>query len=398
MIDFPASALPYGVFSAANGARRLGVGLGTDVVDLAAAAEADAITSIDPGLLTTGRLNELLGAGRPAWTALREELTVASGSGGLDAYRLPQTQVTMHLAWDVPDYVDFFSSRHHAENCGNIFGRDLVLSENWLHLPIGYHGRCGTIVVDGTPVRRPRGQRRDSDGAISFGRCERLDVELELGWVLGGSTTQGEPVSIDRAADHIFGLVLLNDWSARDIQAWEAVPLGPFLGKSFATSVSAWVTPIDAMAEARRPSAAQSDPVPLPYLRTDTAWGFDLDCEIRLRPAGEAEAVTVAQVNAAEALYWTPAQQLAHMTVNGASVRPGDLYGSGTLSGPQRHQRGSFLEMSWGGTQEIDVAGHGRMFIEDGDEVTLAATFPGPDGPLPLGPVSGVITPALGDG
>jgi fumarylacetoacetase len=396
MIHFPSTALPYGAFSQGSGPRRLGVGLGTDIVDLEAASDAGAITSIDPALLRTGRLNDLLAAGRPTWTALREELLASTPA--LRAHTVPQSDATMHLAWDVPDYVDFFSSRHHAENCGTIFGRDLVLSENWLHLPVGYHGRCGTIVVDGTPVRRPQGQRREADGTISFGRSERLDVELELGWVLGGQTNRGEPVPIDAAADHIFGLVLLNDWSARDIQAWEAVPLGPFLGKSFATSVSAWIMPIDAMDAARRPNATQTEQMPFPYLQTEQAWGFDLDCEVRLRPNGEDEALTVAKVNAAEALYWNPAQQLAHMTVNGASVRPGDLYGSGTLSGPQRHQRGSFLEMSWGGTEEIDVAGHSRMFLEDGDEVTLAATFPGPDGPVPLGPVSGVITPALSGG
>ncbi|MDH3499663.1 MAG: fumarylacetoacetase [Acidimicrobiia bacterium] len=392
--DFPAYALPYGVFSSGDDRRRVGIGFGRDLIDLDGVARRGELVSLDPALVTTGRLNELLAAGRSVWDALRQELAAQSAAGSFERDLIPQDNVTMHLGWDIPDYVDFFSSRYHAENCGQIFRSDLVLSENWLHVPLGYHGRTGTIVVDGTPVVRPSGQRRQPEGGITFGPSQRLDIELELGFVLGGSSDQGTPIPTSAAGEHVFGLVLLNDWSARDIQAWEAVPLGPFLGKSFATSVSGWVMPIAAMDHARRPNAPQTDPIPLPYLQVDDDWGFSLDVEVQFRPAGAPEAQVVAAVNAATALYWNPAQQLAHMTVNGASVRPGDLFASGTLSGPERHQRGSLLELSWDGEDPFDVAGTTRTFLEDGDEVTLAGTFPGPDGPIPIGPVSGVVLPS----
>ena len=392
-VDFPPDALPYGVFSV-DGRRRVGVGLDLDIVDLDGAARGGMIESVNPEFLSTGRLNELLAAGRAAWTALREELAAAVRDYRFDNHRIPQANAEMHLAWEVADYVDFFSSRHHAENCSAIFRNDLPLSENWLHVPLGYHGRTGTIVVDGTDVRRPSGQRRGDDDTIVFGQCERLDIELELGFVLGGSSPQGASIPTDEADGHIFGMVLLNDWSARDIQAWEALPLGPFLGKSFATSVSAWVMPIDAMEHARRPNTAQIQPVPLPYLQVEDGWNFDLDLEVRIQPGGTPEPTTVAAVNAAEALYWNPAQQLAHMTINGASVRPGDLFASGTLSGPARTQRGSLLEMSWGGEEPFSVGSATRTFLEDGDTVTLTGTFPGRSGPIPLGPVSGTVLPA----
>lgn len=394
VIDFPQGALPYATFSQADGRPRLGVGIGTTIADLAAAATGGVLTSINPTLLASGRLDGLLAAGRPAWAALRAELEQQEAAGALDPFRVPQSEVNLHLAWTVADYVDFYSSRYHAENVGRMFRPDIdPLLPNWLHMPVGYHGRSGTVVVDGTSVRRPAGQRQTPAGDVAFGPSVRLDLELEVGFVVGGSSGRGEPVAISRAADHLFGVVLLNDWSARDIQAWEYVPLGPFLGKSFATSVSAWVLPVEALTQARVPGPVQADPEPFPYLQPDQPWALDLDLEIWLRPHGAPEPVRIAAVNAAEGLYWNSAQQLAHMTVNGASIRPGDLFGSGTVSGPERGQWGSLLELTWSGRDPLDVGGQTRTFLEDGDEVTLTGSLPGPSGRIPLGPVRGRIEP-----
>lgn len=393
IVDFPPRTLPYGVFSCGD-RPRLGAGLGAGIVDLDAEARAGRIGSVDPDLLTTGRLNDLLAAGAPTWKALREELLFREARGDLAARLLPQSGATMHLAWEVADYVDFYSSRHHAENVGRMFrpGQPPLLA-NWLHLPVGYHGRSGTVVVSGTPVRRPAGQYRTAGGEVAFGPSRRLDFELEVGFVLGGASRLGEPVPIGRAADHLFGVVLVNDWSARDLQAWEYAPLGPFLGKSFATSVSAWVIPLDALEAARVEGPEQADPAPLPYLRTDHPWGLSLDLEAWMRPAGAAEEAPITAVNTAQALYWNAAQQLAHLTANGATVRPGDLIASGTVSGPEERQRGSLLELAWAGTRPLRVAGAERSFLADGDRVVLAGSAPGPHGRIPLGPVEGAVHP-----
>jgi fumarylacetoacetase len=364
--------------------------MGTDVIDLSAAA--DSITSVSPDLVRADRLNQLLAAGSAAWTALREELEELVTAGVLDRWRRPQQEVSFHLAWQVADYVDFYSSRYHAENLGRLFRPDAApLPENWLHLPVGYHGRSSTVIVDGTPVLRPRGQIRTEAGDVEFGPSRRLDFELELGFVIGGATAIGEPVPVSEADRHLFGVVLLNDWSARDIQAWEYVPLGPFLGKSFATSVSAWVMPLTALAGARVPGPQQS-PEPLEYLRCGDPWALDLDLEVWLRPAGSDGGERIATVGAAEGLYWNPAQQLAHMTVNGASLTAGDLFGTGTVSGPGEDQRGSMLELAWGGSRPVRIGDTTRTFLEDGDEVTLRARSP--LGNIPLGPVRGEIRSA----
>lgn len=389
-IDFGPRVLPYCVFSDTTEIRRLGVGIGTDVIDLSVAAAA--LTSVPPELIEADRLNPLLAAGATAWAAVREELTELVGSGRLDEARRAQDDVTLHLAWDVADYVDFYSSRHHAENLGRIFRPDSPgLPENWLHLPSGYHGRSSTVVVDGTPIRRPKGQVKTSTGLIGFESTSRLDLELELGFVVGGHTAIGEPVAIDAAAEHLFGVVLMNDWSARDIQAWEYVPLGPFLGKSFATSVSAWVTPIAAL-ESIRTTGPIQEPAPLPHLRPSEPWSWTLDLEVWIRPAGAEQSSLVSRVDAATGLYWNPAQQLAHLTSNGARLSPGDLFGSGTVSGPSPDQRGSLVELSWGGSDPIAVGDHSRSFLEDGDEVTLRAASG--DGKIVLGPVSGTVIPS----
>jgi fumarylacetoacetase len=282
------------------------------------------------------------------------------------------------------DYVDFYSSLEHASNVGRIFRPDAEpLVPNWRHMPIGYHGRAGTVVVSGTPIRRPSGQRREpGDEAPVFGPSVRLDIELELGFVVGAASALGEPVAVDEALDHVFGVALVNDWSARDLQAWEYRPLGPFLAKSFATSIAAWVTPLEAVLD-RRVGAPAQEPAPLAYLREDP-WAFDLDLEIELN------GTTVARTSARH-LYWSAAQQLAHLTVNGASVRVGDLFASGTISGPERGQRGSLLELSWNGAEPIELAdGSTRSFLQDGDEVVLR----GSGGAVTLGEVRGRIEPA----
>lgn len=387
-LDFPAGALPYCAFIGEDGRRRLGAGIGTDIVDLHAVAAGGALGSVDPRLLTSGRLNELLSRPRSEWLALRQELATAD----LERFRRPQRDVELVLAWEIPDYVDFFSSRHHAEHASRIFRPEgPALLPNWLSLPVGYHGRSGTIVVDGTPVRRPNGQHLDEDGQVVFGPSTRLDFELEVGTVLGGPSVQGVPIPIEEAVEHLFGMVLVNDWSARDIQGWESVPLGPFLGKSFATSVSAWVVPIEALAGTRVAGPTQNDPEPLPHLRTEERWGFDIDLEAWIRPAGSEDRHQVTGVNMAEGLYWNPAQQLAHLTSNGASIRAGDLFASGTVSGSTTDQLGCLLELSWNGTRTVRVGDEHRTFLEDGDEVSLF----GRTGDLSLGPVRGVVTPAL---
>ena len=381
-IDFPTGALPYCVFGDSDGSRRIGVGSGTDVIDLTKVV----IQSVDPSLVVGDRLNPLLAAGRENWRSLREELMAREVDGSLEAGRRSAHSVSLHLAWEVADYVDFYSSRQHAENVGRIFRPDAdPLPENWLTLPVGYHGRAGTVYVDGTPVRRPRGLRREGAG-VGFGPSAALDFELEVGYVVGDSTEPGEMVEVDRAEDFLFGVVLVNDWSARDIQAWEYVPLGPFLGKSFATSVSAWVMPLDALAASRVPGPIQ-DPTPAVYLRGTDPWTLQLDLEVWLRTAGGEE--RIAAVDSAAGLYWTPAQQLAHMTVNGARLRSGDLFGTGTVSDSE--QVGSLVERSRGGRESFAVGGATRTYLEDGDEVVLR----GAAGAVPLGSVGGIVQPAL---
>ncbi len=380
---FGPANLPYGVFSRAGGPRRVGVALGDDVLDVAPLAGGDLARLVDAPVL-----NPLLAAGRPAWTALRERLLELVTTDAVRPHLVPRAEVELHLPFEVADYVDFYASEHHAANVGRIFRPDSApLTPNWKHLPIGYHGRAGTIVVSGTDVVRPVGQRRGEDGP-EFGPSTRLDIEAEVGFVLGAGTRQGERVPVADVAEHVFGVFLLNDWSARDVQAWEYVPLGPFLGKSFATSVSPWVVPLDAL-EAARVAPPPRDPPLLPYLRDVDDRGLDLSLEVRLNGH-------VVSRPPFATTYWTAAQQLAHLTVNGASVRPGDVFASGTVSGPQRGQRGSLLELAWGGADPIELPdGTTRTFLEDGDEVVISATAPGTDGSvIGLGEVRGRILPA----
>uniref|UniRef100_UPI000D1BCD69 fumarylacetoacetate hydrolase family protein n=1 Tax=Streptomyces rochei TaxID=1928 RepID=UPI000D1BCD69 len=336
-------------------------------------------------------------AGRTAWSDVRRALTawvtVPSHRATLEPLFHPLSSVTLHLPFEVADYVDFYASENHARNVGRIFRPDAAdsLTPNWKHLPIGYHGRSGTVVVSGTDVVRPCGQRKGpADAAPVFGPSVRLDIEAEVGFVVGVPSEAGSPVPLGDFREHVFGLCLLNDWSARDVQAWEYVPLGPFLGKSFATSVSAWITPLDALDEARVAPPERTHAL-LPYLddtdpEQDEPGGYDL----RISVAINGHVVSEPPFST---MYWTAAQQLAHMTVNGASLRTGDLYGSGTVSGPAERERGSLLELTWNGRDPLELPDGKRTFLEDGDVVTLSAWAPGPDGVrVGLGEVTGRIT------
>ncbi|MGW8767740.1 fumarylacetoacetase [Streptomyces sp. NPDC055815] len=388
--------LPYGVFSTADepGRRRLGVRIGGHVLDAGAAAHA--LGSPYAALLAQPSLNPLLAAGRTAWRDVRRALTawvtVPAHRADIEPLLHPLDAVTLHLPYEVADYVDFYASEHHATNVGKIFRPDGdALTPNWKHLPIGYHGRAGTVVVSGTDVVRPSGQRKaPSDPAPVFGPSVKLDIEAEVGFLVGTPSELGKPVPLADFREHVFGLTLLNDWSARDVQAWEYVPLGPFLGKSFQTSVSAWVTPLEALDAARTAPPARDYPL-LPYLddaAEEEPGGFDLRISVEINGEVVAEPPF-------SSMYWTAAQQLAHMTVNGASLRTGDLYGSGTVSGPEVNQRGSLLELTWNGRDALELPGGKRTFLEDGDEVVLTAWAPGADGTrLALGEVRGRIVPS----
>lgn len=388
--------LPYGSFAPSGGERRLGVRIGDRVLDLRAAARAGVV----PEQCDAPDLGRLLAAG----TARRGEVRAAIVDALTDQRRAPALEPLLHdvdevaslLPFRVGDYVDFYSAEAHARNVGAIFrpGQP-ALPPNYKHLPIGYHGRAGTVVVSGTPIVRPAGQWRDEGGAVTFGPTRKLDIELEMGFVLAGATRHGHPVPIAEAGDHIFGIGLLNDWSARDIQAWESRPLGPLLSKSFATSLSAWITPVEAL-EPYRVAGPQQDPTPLPHLQTPRPWAFDLQLDVRfaspaMRSARQAAAV-ITTANHRE-LYWNMAQQVAHLTANGASIAPGDLCASGTISGAEPGTYGSMLELTWNGEQPITVPdGTSRAFLQDGDQVILGGRSP--DGLIELGSVNGTVIPA----
>jgi fumarylacetoacetase len=355
--------LPYGVFSRPGEAPRLGVRLGSSVVDLSPLG----------GLLNQHSLNPLMAAGRAQWTAAREAIVEFAAA---DPERIPLSEITLHLPFEVADYTDFYSSEQHALNVSAILRPDAPgLPEHWKHLPIGYHGRSSTVVVSGTPIRRPSGQL----GPGVFGPSGRLDIEAEVGFVVG---VPGRRIRTDDFADHVFGITLVNDWSARDLQAWEYRPLGPFLAKSFATSVSPWVVPLAALAAV---SPEPQDPQPLDYL-LPAGPAYDLRLSVEWND-------TRVSTPPFASMYWTAAQQLAHLTSNGASVRTGDLFASGTVSGPARDQVGSFLELTLSGAEPVKLSdGSTRGFLEDGDKVTITGTTIGAAGvEIGLGEVTGTV-------
>ena len=385
--------LPYGSYSAPHhpAHRRVGVAIGDRVLDLTTASER-----LLPGrahLFSSGNLDAFLDSGDMAWAQVRSELTAWLSQDhfreAVEDLLVPAADAEMHMPFTVADYVDFYSSEHHVTNVGRIFRPDAEpMPPSWRHLPLAYHGRAGTVRVSGTPVRRPYGQFRLPDGGgPGFGPSATLDFEAELGFVVGVESMLCEPVSVNRFREHVFGVCLVNDWSARDIQFWETMPLGPFLGKSFGTTVSPWVVPLAALEHARvRPPSRDTEL--LPYLTESANWGLDIDFEVSLNGH-------VISRPPYASMYWSPAQMLAHMTVNGASLRTGDLFASGTISGPEPGQRGCMLELTWGGAQPLTLPdGSARAWLEDSDELVITATAAGPDGTrVGLGQARGQILP-----
>lgn len=399
---FPIQNLPYGVFRPrAGGGARVGVAIGDYALDLSVLEEAGLLRETDlggRGLFARPSLNGLMALGRPSWQALRGALTrlldadepaLRDSPALRDVALVPQRAIELLLPAEVGDYTDFYSSRHHAANVGAMFrGGDSPLLPNWLHLPVAYHGRASSLVVDGAPVRRPRGQLRPSGGQPpAFGPTRQLDYELEMGLFIGPGNELGHPVPIERAEEQIFGLALLNDWSARDIQAWEYQPLGPFLAKSFATSVAPWVVPLEAL-EPFRVAGQPQDPAPLHYLRQQGPASFDITLEARLN--GE----TICVSNFAQ-LYWSMAQQIAHHTSGGCNLRPGDLLASGTISGPTKEARACLLERTWRGTEPLQLACGERVWLEDGDELSITGWCQGDDHRVGFGEVGGRVLPPL---
>lgn len=401
---FPIQNLPYGVFSARDKAPRVGVAIGDSVLDLSVLSEAGLLSSYD--VFAEPSLNAFMACGPRAWGEVRatlqylvdEETPTLRGNRRLrERALIPIQDVTMHLPVAVGDYTDFYSSKQHASNVGSIFrDKNNPLLPNWLHLPVAYHGRASSLVVSGTPIRRPRGQtKRPDETTPQFGPSRELDFELEIGYFIGQGNNLGEPIPVTQADRHLFGLVLVNDWSARDVQRWEYVPLGPFLAKDFGTSISPWVVPFAAL-QPFRLAGPKQDPAPLPYLQSDEASAYDISLEVKLQTTAMAEAHTISRTNFRE-MYWSINQQVAHHTVTGCNLRLGDLLASGTLSGNEKNSYGSLLELAWAGQEPIELpTGERRSFLEDGDTVILTGYAQGDGYRIGLGEVRGKILPAAG--
>ena len=399
--DFPIQNLPYGIFVPDGSTRpRPGTAIGEWVLDLDAMEKAGILPT---SMFSGDTLNAFMAAGRATWTQVRSILQSILSSDNprlrddMDLRSLsmfPQSAVTMLLPAQIGDYTDFYSSKEHATNVGCLF-RDPAnaLLPNWLHLPVGYHGRASSVVVSGTDIRRPKGQTKADDADPVFGPSRLLDFELEVGFFTGPKTALGDSISVENAPDHIFGFVLVNDWSARDIQKWEYVPLGPFLGKNFATSISPWVVTLDALEPFRCPGPAQ-EPTPLPYLRTKEPYSFDIGLEVGIQAAGSTQEDIVCRSNFKH-LYWNICQQLAHHTSGGCNINPGDLMASGTISGPDKGSFGSMLEITWRGTNPVAMSdGTERKFIADGDTVTMRGVAQKDGLRIGFGEVSGRLLPA----
>uniref|UniRef100_A0A8D1SKS5 Fumarylacetoacetase n=1 Tax=Sus scrofa TaxID=9823 RepID=A0A8D1SKS5_PIG len=467
--DFPIHNLPYGVFSTTGNSRpRIGVAIGDQILDLSVIKHlfTGPVLSKHQDVFDQPTLNSFMGLGQAAWKEARaflQNLLSASQARLRDDTELrkraftSQASATMHLPASIGDYTDFYSSRQHATNVGVMFrGKETALMPNWLHLPVAYHGRASSVVVSGTPIRRPMGQMRPDDSKPPvYGACKLLDMELEMAFFVGPGNKLGEPIPISKAHEHIFGMVLMNDWSARDIQKWEYVPLGPFLGKSFGTTISPWVVPMDALMPFAVPNPEQSpahmttlsphcpgtqcwslersglfilrssvpehrgsaagpawassarlpmtlcsappsqDPKPLPYLRHDQPYMFDINLSVALKGEGMSQAATICRSNF-KYIYWTMLQQLTHHSVNGCNLQPGDLLGSGTISGPEPESFGSMLELSWRGTKAIELGnGQTRKFLLDGDEVIITGHCQGDGYRVGFGQCTGKVLPAL---
>ena len=397
---FPLNNLPYGVFSTQGTEPRCGVAIGDMILDMAA-VEVEGLLGIeDDPLFDVPFWNEVMEHGPGLWDALRARLVDLLSEGFedqalLEPLLVPQADAQMHMPFLIAEFTDFYAGRHHATNVGTMFrGPENALPANWLHIPIGYNGRASTVVVSGTDITRPNGQTKPPDADMPvFGPSKRLDIELEMGAVIGGANPMGQPVSVADADTMIFGYVLLNDWSARDIQAWEYQPLGPFQAKAFATSISPWIVTKPALEPFRTPTPPREFDL-LPYLREPGPMLYDIELEVTMAPDGKA-ATTIAQTNYNQ-MYYSAAQQVAHHASSGCAMTPGDLIGSGTISGPNPSERGSLLELTWGGRDPITLeTGETRSFVEDGDTLTLRGAARGDDYLIGFGECTAKVLPAL---
>ncbi|MEM7721295.1 MAG: fumarylacetoacetase [Pseudomonadota bacterium] len=394
--DFPIQNLPYGVFSIAGGQKRVGVAIGEQIVDLTA---LEATGRLRPDgeapVFDQGSLNPFMALPQSTWTETRAQVAdLLDATGGDRSLPLTaQADATLHLPFLVRSYTDFYASREHATNVGSMFrDPDNALMPNWLHMPIGYNGRASTVVVSGTDIRRPNGQLKGpQDAEPRFAPSEKLDIELELGAVVGTPNGMGQPVSAAEAYDNIFGYVLMNDWSARDIQVWEYQPLGPFQAKAFGTSIGPWVVTREALEPFRVQAPARAKPL-LPYLEEVTPNNFDIRMEIALTPQGGA-ATTISRTNY-KYMYYSSALQLVHHASSGCAMETGDLLGSGTISGPTPDSFGSLLELTWNGRDPIEVGGERRTFLEDGDRIDITGWCEG-DYRIGFGQCTGTVLPAV---
>lgn len=399
--QFPLNNLPYGVFSLGGDDPRCGVAIGDQILDCEAAEEAGLLDLPGGPFFDVPFWNEVMEAGPDLWGALRARLTALLAEDGPDrvaveACLMPQADARMHMPFLIAEFTDFYAGRHHATNVGTMFrGAESALPPNWLHIPIGYNGRASTVVVSGTEITRPNGQTKHAEAETpSFGPSTRLDIELEIGAIVGRASEMGQPLSVAEADAAIFGYVLLNDWSARDIQAWEYQPLGPFQAKAFATSISPWIVTAAALDPFRCATPAR-DVALLPYLQEPGPMLFDIDLSVTMQPKGAAAPTTICRTNYSE-MYYSAAQQLAHHASSGCAMTVGDLIGSGTISGAGPASRGSLLEITWGGAEPLTLdTGETRTFIEDGDTLTLHGAAKGDGYLIGFGSCAGRIAPAV---
>lgn len=397
---FPLNNLPYGVFSVDGDDPRCGVAIGDMILDMQAAEEAGLVQLGDAPLFDVPYWNDLMEEGPAVWAALRDRLTALLSEGAVEQEKVepllvPAADAELHMPFAVSEYTDFYAGKNHAFNVGTMFrGPENALPPNWLHIPIGYNGRASSVVISGTDVRRPWGQLKGpNDGKPRWAPCARFDIELEMGAIVG--TPSDGPITVQEADDNIFGYVLLNDWSARDIQAWEYQPLGPFQAKATANTISPWIVTKPAL-EPFRCDTPEREVELLDHLKDCGPMLYDIDLEVTLAPEGK-EATTIARTNYKE-MYYSAAQQLAHHTTSGCPMNAGDLLGSGTISGPTKESRGSLLELSWGGKEPLTLdTGEERSFIADGDTLTLKGAARGDGYTIGFGDCTGTVLPALDD-
>lgn len=397
---FPLNNLPYGVFSTDDLEPRCGVAIGDMILDMDAAEECGLITLDDAPVFDVPFWNDVMELGGEKWAALRARLIeiLADGSpdrAAAEPLLVAQSDAEMHLPFLVSEYTDFYAGMQHAKNMGAILRGSPDLPANWLHIPIGYNGRASSVVVSGTDIHRPNGQTKAPDAEMpSFGPSKRLDIELEMGAIVGTSSDLGQPITVDQADAMIFGYVLLNDWSARDIQGWEYQPLGPFQGKAFGTSISPWIVTSAALETFRAPTPAREKTL-LPYLNGSKDGLYNIDLEVLMQPKGAATATSLSKTNYSR-MYYSAAEQLCHHAVGGCAMNSGDLLGSGTISGPTRDEYGSLMELSTAGREPFPLdTGETRGFIEDGDTLTLRGNARGDGFTIGFGDCTGTILPAV---